>query len=76
MSRPILELRRQLSRLVNGDFEPLALPARRDELRDLIGSVNTLGEELEQLRRAIKRSERLALLGQLGGGLANQLATA
>ncbi len=73
LSRPILELRRQLSRLVDGDFEPVALPARRDELRDLIGSVNTLGEELEQLRRAIKRSERLALLGQLGGGLAHQL---
>ncbi len=73
LSRPILELRRQLSRLVQGDFQPLALPQRNDELRDLVGSVNSLGDQLAQLRRVIKRSERLALLGQLSGGLAHQL---
>jgi len=73
LSRPIVELRRQLSRLVQGDFQPLPLPERNDELRDLIGSVNSLGDQLAQLRRVIKRSERLALLGQLSGGLAHQL---
>ncbi len=72
-SRPILELRQQLSRLVQGDFQPVPLPQRNDELRDLIGSVNVLGDQLDELRRVIKRSERLALLGQLGGGLAHQL---
>ncbi len=73
LSRPILDLRRELSRLVKGDFRPLPAPRRNDELSDLIGSVNVLGEELDELRRAIKRSERLALLGQLSGGLAHQL---
>ncbi len=73
LSRPILELRRQLSRLVQGDFQPLVLPERNDELRDLVGSVNSLGDQLAELRRVIKRSERLALLGQLSGGLAHQL---
>lgn len=73
LSRPILDLRRELSRLVKGDFRPLPAPRRNDELGDLIGSVNVLGEELDELRRAIKRSERLALLGQLSGGLAHQL---
>src|SRR5262249_32178202 len=61
------------SRLVQGDFVPVPLPERNDELRDLIGSVNSLGDQLEELRRAIKRSERLSLLGQLSGGLAHQL---
>ena len=42
-------------------------------MRDLIGSVNVLGDQLDELRRVIKRSERLALLGQLSGGLAHQL---
>lgn len=73
LSRPILELRRQLSRLVQGDFQPLEVPPRNDELGDLIRSVNSLGDQLEELRRVIKRSERLALLGQLSGGLAHQL---
>ena len=73
LSRPILELRRQMSRLVQGDFQPVPLPQRNDELLDLIGSANALGDQLDEMRRAIKRSERLALLGQLGGGLAHQL---
>ena len=73
LSRPILDLRRELSRLVKGDFRPLPAPRRNDEIGDLIGSVNVLGEELDELRRAIKRSERLALLGQVSGGLAHQL---
>jgi signal transduction histidine kinase len=73
MSRPILELRRQLGRLVQGDFQPLEVPPRNDEIRDLICSVNSLGDQLDEFRRAIKRAERLALLGQLSGGLAHQL---
>ncbi|HEV3136636.1 MAG TPA: HAMP domain-containing sensor histidine kinase [Pirellulales bacterium] len=73
LSRPILELRRELSRLVQGDFQAVPLPERNDELRDLIGSVNVLGDQLDELRRVIKRSERLAVLGQLSGGLAHQL---
>jgi signal transduction histidine kinase len=73
LSRPILDLRRELGRLVKGEFRPLPAPRRNDEMSDLIGSVNSLGEELDELRRAIKRSERLALLGQLSGGLAHQL---
>ena len=51
LSRPILELRRELGRLVQGDFEPMPLPERNDELRDLIGSVNVLGDQLDELRR-------------------------
>jgi signal transduction histidine kinase len=73
LSRPILELRRQLSRLVQGELVSVPLPRRNDELRDLIGSVNLLGSQLEESRRAIERAERLSLLGQLSGGLAHQL---
>ncbi len=73
LSHPIRELRRQLSGLVQGDFQPLDAPTRNDELGDLIRSVNVLGDRLDEMRRAIKRSERLTLLGQLSGGLAHQL---
>ncbi len=73
LSRPILQLRAQFLRLAAGNFEPMAVPARNDELRDLIVSANSLAQQLDELRRVIKRSERLALLGQLSGGLAHHL---
>jgi signal transduction histidine kinase len=73
LSRPILELRKQVGRLVGGDFEPVPVPARNDELRDLVESVNVLADQLDESRRAIERTERLALLGQLSGGMAHQL---
>lgn len=73
ISRPISRLRRQVLRLANGDFATLPLPARNDELRDLAGSVNVLAEQLSQMRRAIRRAERLALLGRLSGALAHHL---
>ena len=73
VSRPVLALRRQLNRLVQGDFEPVPLPVRDDELRDLVDSANRLADQLDDSQRAIKRTERFALLGQLSGGLAHQL---
>jgi signal transduction histidine kinase len=73
LSRPILALRGRLGRLALGDFRPEPLPSRNDEIRDLVGSVNMLAAELDEMRRAIKRAERLTLLGQLGGGLAHHL---
>jgi signal transduction histidine kinase len=58
---------------VGGNFEPVPVPARNDELRDLVVSVNVLADQLDESRRAIERTERLALLGQLSGGMAHQL---
>lgn len=73
ISRPIARLRLQVTRLANGDFATLALPARDDELQDLARSVNVLADQLVQMRHAIRRSERLTLLGQLSGALAHHL---
>lgn len=73
LTRPILELRRQVSRIAEADYSPMPLPARNDELRDLAADVNRLAAQLAEMERAIRRSERLALLGQLAGGLAHHL---
>ncbi len=56
-----------------GDFHTVPLPERDDELRDLASGVNQLAEQLDEMRRVIRRTERLALLGQLAGGLAHHL---
>ncbi|MBI2826236.1 MAG: HAMP domain-containing histidine kinase [Planctomycetia bacterium] len=73
LSRPIVEIRTQVGRLAHGDFRPVAVPARNDELRDLATSVNELARQLDELRRAIARAERLSLLGRLSGGLAHHM---
>jgi signal transduction histidine kinase len=73
LTRPILELRSQVSRIAKADYSPMPLPARNDELRDLGVAVNRMAGQLAEMERAIRRSERLSLLGQLAGGLAHHL---
>lgn len=73
LTRPILELRRQVARIAEADFSPMPLPERDDELRDLAHTVNRLAQQLREMDQAIRRGERLALLGQLAGGLAHHL---
>ncbi len=73
LTRPIVELRTQVNRIAEADYSPMPLPERNDELRDLAGAVNRMAGQLAEMEKAIRRSERLALLGQLAGGLAHQL---
>jgi len=73
ISRPIGQLKTQVSRLAQGEFQPIPVPSRDDELRELVLSVNSLAGQLDELRQVIQRTERLAVLGQLSGGLAHHL---
>ena len=73
LSRRVGELEKQSRRIADGDFGPMPLPARDDEMRDLAGSVNDMAARLLQLQDAIRRTERLRLLGQVSGGLAHEL---
>ncbi|HTU93720.1 MAG TPA: HAMP domain-containing sensor histidine kinase [Gemmataceae bacterium] len=73
LSRRIGELERRTRRIAGGDFSPVPLPRRNDEIRDLARSINEMTERLAQFRETAQRSERLRLLGQVGGGLAHQL---
>src|SRR5262245_20568357 len=66
-----LELRTR--QIAAGDFSPMPLPARDDEIRDLARSVNEMAQRLAQLQKAVEQTERLRLLGQVSGGLAHQL---
>lgn len=73
LSRRIRELERRTRRIADGDFSPLPLPRRNDEIRDLARSINDMAERLAQFQETTQRSERLRLLGQVSGGLAHQL---
>ncbi|MBX9788825.1 MAG: hypothetical protein K2Y37_07900 [Pirellulales bacterium] len=72
-SRPIALLRRQIAGMAEGDYTGITLPRRNDELRDLVSSANALAAQLVSLTAAVRRSERLAVLGQLSGGMAHDL---
>lgn len=76
ISRRIGGIERQVARVAAGDFEPIPLPPRDDELRDLSASVNRMGGELERLTGQIRESERALLVKQLAGGIAHQLRNA
>jgi signal transduction histidine kinase len=76
LGRRLRELERRTRLIAAGDFGPMPLPARDDELRDLARSVNEMAQRLAQFQETVKKSERLRLLGQVGAGLAHQLRNA
>jgi signal transduction histidine kinase len=75
-ARPIARLQAQVEQIAQGDFRPLPLPPRDDEIRDLAASVNRLAEMLARYEEEVRRRERLRTLGQLGGGIAHQMRNA
>lgn len=72
-SLPIARLQRQIASMAEGDYGAIPLPQRNDEIRDLVSSANALAVQLSNLTAAVRRSERLAILGQLSGGMAHDL---
>jgi signal transduction histidine kinase len=76
LSRRIQELERRTRLIAAGDFSPMALPGRNDELRDLGRSVNDMAQKLAHLQETVQKTERFRLLGQVSGGLAHQLRNA
>jgi signal transduction histidine kinase len=73
LSRRLQDLERRTRLIAAGDFSPMPLPARDDEIRDLTRSVNEMAQKLAQFQETARRTERLRLLGQVSGGLAHQL---
>jgi signal transduction histidine kinase len=74
--RRVRDLERRTRQIAAGDFSPMPLPRRDDELRDLARSVNDMAEKLARFREAAALSERERLLGQVSAGLAHQLRNA
>ncbi len=73
---PIKRLGAQAAAIAAGDFRPLPVPARNDEIRDLAASINSMADQLSRYGQQVRDSERARLLGQLGVGMAHQLRNA
>jgi len=73
VSRPMSRLRGQVEHIAEGDFRPLPLPSRQDEVLDLAKSINRMAEMLARYEDDVRTNERLRTLGQLGSGMAHQM---
>jgi signal transduction histidine kinase len=69
----VRELERRTRLIAAGDFSPMPLPGRDDEIRDLARSINDMASRLARYQKTVEQTERLRLLGQVSGGLAHQL---
>ncbi len=74
--RPIRQLGDRAAQIAAGDFRPVTLRHRQDELGELAESIDRMTEQLSRYEEEVRRSERLRTLGQLGAGLAHQLRNA
>jgi signal transduction histidine kinase len=73
LSRRVQELEQWTRSIAAGDFSPMPLPGRDDEIRDLARSVNEMAQQLAQFQKTVQQTERLRILGQVSGGLAHQV---
>ncbi|MCA9261708.1 MAG: HAMP domain-containing histidine kinase [Planctomycetales bacterium] len=73
---PLRRLRGQCEQIACGEFRPLRLPQRNDEIRDLGISINKMASMLAKFEEQVRRNERLRALGQIQAGLAHQLRNA
>jgi signal transduction histidine kinase len=73
---PIRQLGNQAVAISQGDFKPVSVPNRNDEIRDLTLSINQMAQRLGQYENDVRRNEQLRTLGKLGAGMAHQLRNA
>lgn len=72
----IRRVQEQVTRIAEGEFLEMPLGTTRDEILELVKSINQMATKLRGLQDTIERTERSRLLGQLAGGLAHQLRNA
>jgi len=74
--RPIKIIGNRAMAIAAGNFDPVGVPSRDDEITDLATSINTMVEKLGHYESEVRRNERMRTLGQLGAGMAHQLRNA
>lgn len=76
VTSPVARLQNQVEQIAAGNYEPLPVPSRDDEIRELATSINQMAETLARYEEQVRRGERLRTLGQLGGAVAHQMRNA
>jgi signal transduction histidine kinase len=76
ISRNLAELGAGVQRLADGDYLPVALPERSDEVRDLAESINQTATRLADYEQHIRQTEQVRTVAMLGAGLAHEMRNA
>ncbi len=76
ISRNLARLGAGVQRLAGGEFTPLDLPARDDELRDLAVAVNQTATRLSEYEQHVRQTEQVRTVAMLGAGLAHEMRNA
>ncbi len=73
---PLARLQRHVAKVAHGDFQPLEVPARRDEVRELVLAINRMAELLARYETNVRKAERMETLAHLGSSMAHQIRNA
>lgn len=76
ISRNLAELGVGVERLAAGDYSPVSLPERNDEVRDLAEAVNQTAAKLADYEQHIRQTEQVRTVAMLGAGLAHEMRNA
>ena len=70
------KLRDQVNIIAGGTFEPIAVPQRNDEFRDVSVSVNQMAERLKNYENQVRSQEREKTFNQIGRAIAHEIRNA
>jgi signal transduction histidine kinase len=73
ISGPISDLTRATRRVAQGDLSARVEPTTQDELRTLVESFNQMARDLDQQRRDLERSNRLAAWAEMARQIAHEV---
>lgn len=76
LGRRLRSLEAKAAAIASGDFRPLDVGSRGDEVADLASAINRMCSQLQEMQSAIRRTERAGVLAQLAAGLAHSLRNA
>jgi signal transduction histidine kinase len=76
ISRDLATLGTSVRRLAGGEFNPLPIPGRDDELRDLTVAVNQAATRLSDYEQHVRQTEQMRTVAMLGAGLAHEMRNA
>ena len=73
ITRPIAKLTKSAEIIGKGDLEHRVELKTRDEIGELAASFNRMADNLKGLQEELTRKDKLAILGQLAGGVGHEL---
>lgn len=79
--KPIQEMTAKMAKVENGDLSVRLTPRNRDEMGQLMGSFNSMVDNLEQTKielekyhyQQMERADRLAAVGEMSTGIAHEI---